>query len=161
MECEDFMRLFLELDNNEAPSAALAAHLESCALCAAQAKGLQAFMRSRVLFAEVPPEKDISAAVMARISGPAAKESPPETCPLSMGNWIGAGLLLILGMFLIPFSAILPELSQITPGLGLALPLALGLAVTVYAAFFIGSHMKNFSPGRVDGRRSAAASRFL
>ncbi|MDR3200475.1 MAG: hypothetical protein LBT68_03350 [Spirochaetales bacterium] len=145
MECENFMELFLELDNNEALPPALAAHLESCARCAAQIKALEAMMRSRAAFANIQPEEDIALSVMARISESGAVKNPPEACPLSMGNWVGAGSLLFLGMLLIPFSTILPDLSALIPGLPVVLPLVLGSAITVYAALFIGSHMKDFS----------------
>jgi hypothetical protein len=83
---------------------------------------------------------------MARIAE-SAPLSPEEIfskkrLELSLCNWIGTGLLILAGMLLIPFSTILPALSRILPGLGVALPLVLGLIITAYAMLFAGSHME-------------------
>jgi hypothetical protein len=139
------MRSFLLLDNAEELPPGLAAHRESCARCAAWAREFLLLMESRTAFADIPPHTDISSAVMARISREPGEESLEGTLPLSMGNWIGTGLLILLGMLLIPFSTILPQLVRDTPWLDVALPLVLGTVITLYATLFAGSHIKTLS----------------
>jgi hypothetical protein len=140
------MNRFLELDNGETPSPELAAHLSSCPRCAREIHSLGLLAESRKAFGDIQPERDIVSAVMARIAE-TDLSSPekifPENRPeLSLRNWVGTGLLIFLGMLLTPFSAILPKLSRILPGFSIALPLVLGLIITVYAALFAGSHME-------------------
>jgi hypothetical protein len=143
MDCEKFMQSFLLLDNGEKLSPDLAAHLKSCARCAARTEKLLLLMESRAAFADISPRADISSAVMARISREAGKEHFAETRPiLSLRNWIGTGLFILLGMLLIPFSTILPQLVRNTPWLDVVLPLVLGTVMTIYSTLFTGSHIK-------------------
>jgi anti-sigma factor RsiW len=146
MECEKIMELFLELDNGEELPAEVAEHLAACPRCAAQAAAFVRFMNSCAAYADFSPHRDIAAGVMACIERAVAEDSREETIPpLSMVNWIGGGLFLFAGMLLIPFSGMLQELIRNLPGLGIALPVALGLIIAVYAALFTGSHMDALS----------------
>ncbi|MCL1818667.1 MAG: hypothetical protein FWG35_07025 [Spirochaetaceae bacterium] len=137
------MESFLALDNGEALPPELADHRAGCSRCAREADELLALMRTRAVFAEIPPPRDITPAVMARIGE--KKAFAENRLLLSTINWVSVGLLILLGMFLIPFSTILPGLSRATPWIDLALPLVLGFVVTIYASFFTGSHMKVLS----------------
>jgi hypothetical protein len=146
MECKEYMNIFFELDNGEKPSPELAGHPENCPRCAQEIRSLNFLMESLKTLADIRPEGDIVSAVMARIAEPVLP-SPEEMfsekrLELSLWNWVGTGLFILAGMLLIPFSTILPALSRILPGLGIALPLVLGLLITVYAMLFAGSHME-------------------
>ena len=143
MDCKDFMEAFLALDNGEAMPAQLSAHRSGCLRCAREAEELEGFMRSSAVLGDIPPKEDISAAVMASIGE--EKTSPESRRILSMSNWVSAGIVILLGVFLIPFSTILPGLSHAVPWFDLALPLVLGFIVAIYASFFTGSHIKALS----------------
>jgi hypothetical protein len=144
MKCEEFMNLFLKLDNGEKPSAELAAHLKSCAVCAKEAAAFSRLMAFQAARGNIAPDRDLAAAVMFRITQIETEENLEVASPVSMLNWIGTGIFILLGMFLIPFSTSLPELENV-PGLNLALSLVLGSAITVYATFFICSHIRTLS----------------
>jgi hypothetical protein len=165
VECEKFMQIFLELDNGEALPEGAAAHLETCARCAAEARGLEELMSSPRVWGNLAPGESLVSGVMARIvKGQAAWAAGKEFFSenrreLSLRNWVGTGLFILLGMFLIPFSTILPELNRIIPGLRIALPLVLGLVITLYGALFIGSHLNVFR--RLLGASPPPASPFV
>ena len=146
MDCEDFMRGILNLDKGEALSPELEEHRKTCSgkahrkSCAQLAEELLQLMESRAAYGNILPERDIVHAVMARIaSGESCRENRSS---ISIGNWICTGLLIFVGMCLIPFSTILPALVLQTPWLSIALPLVLGSVITAYAMLFTGSHMK-------------------
>jgi hypothetical protein len=146
MECEKFMKRFLELDNAGELPRDLAAHLEACPRCAAQVEVFARFMEACAVYADIAPRGDITDGVMARIARAGEMEHRGEsTVPLSMVNWIGSGLLLFSGMLLFPFSTILQELVRDTPSLSIALPVAMGSIIAIYATLFTGSHIKALS----------------
>ena len=156
MDCEDFMRSFLNLDNREALPPALEEHRKNCRgphgkNCAQLYEELLRLMESRAVYGNIPPEKDIVPAVMARIAS--AESAAGSRSGVSTGNWIGTGLLILAGMCLIPFSTILPALALSMPWLSITLPLVLGSVITIYAMLFTGSHMKALS--RFFGLRQA------
>ncbi|MDR1625695.1 MAG: hypothetical protein LBT33_04065 [Spirochaetia bacterium] len=146
MECEEIMERFLELDNGEGLPGEIAGHLETCPRCAAQVAAFARFTESCAAYADFAPQRDIAAGVMARIARAGEEDSPWESdLPLSMVNWIGSGLVLLVGMLLIPFSGMLQQLVRDMPSLGIALPIALGLIIAIYAALFTGSHIETLS----------------
>ncbi len=150
MTCDEAMNAYFLLDSGEAPPADLAAHLAACPACAVETRRFGSSLAVLRLAGDLSPDTDLSRAVMEKISAldaetgrlglhGAARETRPE---LSLGNWIGTGLLIVAGMLLIPFSTILPALHRFAgPGLELYLHLVMGAVVTTYITLFIGSHL--------------------
>lgn len=158
MRHETALRKLDELDAGEEPSLALRLHLASCRDCARAAKltreALAAYRGAYPRDAypredtrredtrheeEAPSEADL--VLEARIMA-AVRLTPPPTQDFSIGDWITPGLLILISIGLIPFgkdSVFLKAL--LGPGYALSLSMVLGTAFTVYAAFFIATHL--------------------
>ena len=142
MKCDEAMKLYLELDRGSEPSLEIAAHIAACPLCAREIRRLEYAFDTLEQAGSLRPDRDLAPAVMRRI---AQEESPPPVFgaapdgELPFGKWIGPGLMILLGMLLIPFSTILPGLFG--PGLEVSLHIGMGALVTTYMTFFIGSHL--------------------
>lgn len=140
MDCEKMMDIYLELDRSEAIPGILARHMAACPRCSREIRELEKVFQDCSEAGNIPPPRDATADVMARI---ADLEGPPGR-EHSLGNWIGTGLVIILGMLLIPFSTILPSLYRLFgPGVMVALHVIMGVTLTAYMLVFIVCHMRS------------------
>jgi hypothetical protein len=157
MTCEQAMSEYFDLDRGESPAGTLADHLRSCPNCSSLVlkidSGLEILSEQtlrrdaeRWPEAELRPELFVQS-VMARVreESAAVDEDAPEEQNL-LSRWIVVGVIILAAIPLSSFSDSLSWLSQLIGSrLDFPLHLVLGLAFTIYALFFIGSHLKELS----------------
>jgi len=144
MKCDECMDRFLELDGNE-PSGELAAHLASCPRCSEEARRLVAAFSFLAEEGRRKPDRDLTDGIMAALYMDSIGKAPKvekEDVEAPLRTWLWSGAVIMVGMLLIPFSTILPELSgRYGSSLDITLHLILGLVITLYGTIFIASHM--------------------
>lgn len=151
MTCEQATSAYFDLDRGEAPTGALADHIRHCPYCSSMAHRLDGGMEilvERTLRPATGLSQDVFIqSVMARVrqeSAPFNEEAAEEQNPLM--RWIVVGVIILAAIPLSSFSDSLSWLSQLFGSrLDFPLHLVLGLAFTIYALFFIGSHLKELS----------------
>lgn len=136
MTCEKCMERYLSLDNHERLPIRVRIHLANCENCMAEIgtmEDAESLMRASV------PEvtQDFSPVIMRRIAGLA-----PERQTIPVGRWILVGIALILSVALVPFGdSYLWVRETWGTGFDIALFIVLGIAIAIYGAIFIGTHM--------------------
>ena len=153
MRHETALRKLDELDAGEELGFALRLHLASCRDCARAARltreALAAYrvanpredMRRESSQSVVGAPSEADLALEARIMA-AVRLTPPPAQDFSLGDWIIPGLLIIVSIALIPFGKDSGFLNALLgQGYALSLSMVLGIAFTVYAAFFIATHL--------------------
>ena len=139
MKCNSTIRSFLELDNYMALPFSIRLHMVFCKRCRDEIYSLQ---NTFLMLRESAPFDildNLSSLVMNSIyAGPVLY---PKN--VSSAKWLSVGLLIILSMFGITFSNSFHLLKDYF-GLPLEIPLniVMGLAITIYVALFIGSHLE-------------------
>lgn len=135
MTCAQYDELMDALESPALPPD-MAAHAASCPSCAARSS---AYFAALALYRL--PELASAADLSPRISALLPFLPAPRRM-VSMRDWLAAGLLLIVGVMLVPLLAEFRLLSA-SYGSGYTVPLALvlGMSVTIYAGLFIASHL--------------------
>ena len=138
MKCEQFMDRFLALDNEEAMGFFMRRHLRSCVRCRRETGALTAAMDELLGFPGRFNEADVADRVMARIG---AVEYTYDR-RVSLSNWIGVGLVILVSMFLLPFSDSLIWLRGFFGGyIDLPYGIVMGLLVSIYMTVFAATNM--------------------
>ncbi len=155
MKCETCIRRFLELDDYSRVPLLLRLHALRCPACRAEMDRLAKTFAEIACADSCGNKYDAADAIMTRIrlSGVSYGKRVP------MYNWIGVGILMVGGMFLLNFSDSLMWLkSQFGGTIEVPLNLVMGVAITLYAAAFVATHMV---PRRaVDGANAPGPSSF-
>ncbi len=141
MKCETFMKRFLENDEAGSLSPAIRIHLFRCARCAGEVRAF------RLAMADLRPYEPfvLDGIESARIVDSVMRQ-PEYRKSISLFNWVGAGVLMFVGIFLAPFSDQFMSLRDHFGGdLEVPFSLVMGVMVTIYAAIFIGTHMDELS----------------
>lgn len=140
MRCETFLARYDRLDARSAPSAALRRHLESCPSCRASVERL----RNAMATARIDDQKPLpaSAAIEDHAMAVIRLMPKPQRELFSTRDWILAGVVIALSMVFIPLGRDFGVFFSVV-GTSYTLPLALvlGLAITVYGALFVGTHI--------------------
>lgn len=151
MTCENAISEYFDLDRGETPKGDLADHIRRCPSCSRLVLMLDRGMES-LTEPTLRPGTGISSelfvqSVMAKVreeSTLMSEESGEDDSPLT--RWIVVGVIILAAIPLSSFSESLSWLSQLFGSrLDFPLHLVLGLAFTIYALFFIGSHLKGFA----------------
>lgn len=138
MKCDRFMNLFLALDNSEAMGLLMRRHLRTCRRCRREVEALSAAMDSLLDFPQRFPVPDGADRIMARIGG--VEYTYNRRVPLY--NWIGVGFLILLSMFLLPFSDSLVWLRGFFGGyIDIPYGIVMGLVLSVYVTVFAATNM--------------------
>lgn len=151
MTCEQAMSEYFDLDRGESPAGTLADHLRSCPNCSSLVLKIDsglAILSEQTLRPDAELRSELFVqSVMARVrqESAAVDEDAPEEQNL-LSRWIVVGVIILAAIPLSSFSDSLSWLSQLFGSrLDFPLHLVLGLAFTIYALFFIGSHLKELS----------------
>lgn len=139
MRCERFLSILDGLDSGARMSLAMALHARRCPSCAAAAARLDAALRAY----RAAPERDAEPDALAeeRIMA-AIRLTPPPRQDFAMRDWIAAGIIIAASTLLLPLTEHSGFLRTFFgPGYALSLAIVLGLSLTVYMAFFIGTHV--------------------
>ncbi len=141
MTCEEFRILSLRRDNDEPINTEGSEHLASCPTCVASETAFGdalSWFRAEGL----PKAPDLSLSVMKAI----ALEAESGETPVSIGKWFTILVIMIGAMSLSPIGATFAWL-QARFGQLFLVPLFLtfGIAVTIYCACFIASHLDDLA----------------
>ena len=132
-----------ELDAGQGYGLALRLHLATCRSCAAAARGMEAALKayrgsSRPEEGRAGPGNLIEERVMA-----AVRLMPPPRQDFAIRDWVLPGAVIVVSMFLLPIigrdSGFMERL--LGSGYEFYLFMVLGIAFTLYSAFFIATHL--------------------
>jgi predicted anti-sigma-YlaC factor YlaD len=139
MKCDRAMKMFLELDNNEAVPLRVKAHMVFCPRCRAEITAMAEELLVLRHLSPYEPDADITAEVMAAI----LKLSPVPEHTISNIKWLSVGSIILMSLFLISFSESLQWLTT-RFGAHLMIPLSvvMGLIMSLYAILFISTHLE-------------------
>jgi hypothetical protein len=133
MRHEAALKRLDELDAGERPGLILKLHLATCPSCARQAELLHAALhayRSEAPLGDAP-RSEADNALEERIMA-TLRLTPPPMQDFAVGDWLFPAAVILVSLCLLPLAF----------GAAIYLSLILGLAFTVYSAFFIASHME-------------------
>jgi hypothetical protein len=142
MNCEKAQQRLTELvDLNESlyfRSPMLLIHLATCKSCRREARLLKQGLRVLQSLAKkrtvsVPPGIEVN--VMELIAREAPLQNPGAQNPVSFRDWIVVGLILFIGLCMLPFSSESPYMLIIT----------VSIFLTLYGSLLIGTHLEELS----------------
>ncbi len=139
MKCENAVNNYLEMDHYKNLSFRTKFHIRFCPQCEKElrllAKNLKAIQKTTPFILQ----SSLSSHIMNSI---AVTHSQQEQQGVSNFKWLFVGLLLLAGIFLIPFNEQL-HLLRLYFGASFEVPLVIvfGLAVTLYPVIYIGTHL--------------------
>ncbi len=138
MKCEVFEERYDRAEEGAKLSPSLALHLARCPRCAAR---VELRRRALELYRLPGPDPDIASRILA-----ALPFLPRPRRTVSLRDWILSGLVLSVSVVLVPAQKVFALVIE-AYGNRWMLPFALvfGLAVTVFGALFIGTHMDEMS----------------
>jgi predicted anti-sigma-YlaC factor YlaD len=144
MRCDDALHILSESDEGGFRGLWARLHLMFCPECRELHERELETMEALAVYNPFPVPKNFADEIMARIE--LLEEQEPATHnPMPMSGWVGAGLLILLGMPLLQFSASHLWLKgQLGRALEVPLFIAMGIIITVYIALFIGTHLDDF-----------------
>jgi len=151
MKCDKAFDMYLSLDKNERVPVSLTVHLLFCPVCRTGVRHLaHAEETLSSILEPVPTVRSgdpVVAAALSRIAaaGLVYPSVPVTVRSVSLLRWLLAGLALIAGFAVVPFSTIGSWSSQ-TFGPSFLVPFYLlcGIAVTAYCGLFVGTNIDLF-----------------
>jgi len=137
MRCETFLDRYDELEPGRPLGFLMARHLRGCERCERQVELVEASLVELREGGEEPAGSILEERIMA-----AVRLTPTPQRDFSVRDWIIAGAVIAASMILIPLGDYFVRFNEAF-GASYALPLSLvlGVAITAYAALFVGSHM--------------------
>jgi len=155
MNCKKAMDLMYDYYGEPAPLLVhlrVALHLLLCPDCAQKSERLALGWEilNRDFF---PPAPDLEEAIMSRIAAEESRipetqnaEMPMAPGELSTRGWIIAGCIILVSLASTFFGLEFNKLAD-TAGISFMIPvgITIGIVLTTYGAFFIGSHLKELS----------------
>ncbi len=139
MRCGTFLDKLDGLDSGAAMSPAMAFHALRCPSCAAAAARLEAAIRA---YRAAPASEGGEDGVLEDRIMAAVRLTPPPRQDFAIRDWVSAGIVIAASTLLLPLTEQSGFLRTFFgPGYALSLAIVLGLSLTVYMAFFIGTHM--------------------
>lgn len=144
MRCDEALRILSESGAGGIRGLRARLHLVFCPGCRELLEREREAMAALAAYNPFPAPKDFADGIMARIRY-SAELDPASRNPVPMSGWVGAGLLILIGMPLLQFSASHLWLrGQLGRALEVPLFIAMGVIVTAYMALFIGTHLDDF-----------------
>lgn len=151
MKCDKAFDRYLSLDKNERVPLSLTVHLLFCPVCRTGVRHLSHAEETLSSILEPAPavrsEDPVVAAALSRIAaaGLVYPSVPVTVHSVSLVRWLLAGVALIAGFAVVPFSTIGSWSSQ-TFGPSFLVPFYLlcGVAVTAYCGLFVGTNIDLF-----------------
>ncbi|HNR88708.1 MAG TPA: hypothetical protein PKM65_10245 [Spirochaetota bacterium] len=139
MNCDKAMRRYLETDNRAYVALAVKFHALRCARCRAEIARLDREFRALLNQAPFDAPPDLADAVMH-----AARRSRIENATnVGTGKWVAVGGAILSSIVLVPFSDSLIWLKDHFGGhFEVPFSIMLGVAISVYAALYIGTHLE-------------------
>ncbi|MCU0848387.1 MAG: hypothetical protein MUD12_10920 [Spirochaetes bacterium] len=136
--CEKIMGIFLELDNGEALPPRAVIHRMFCGRCRTEMRRLKDSISDIRAGSPFEPADDITETVMTGLMQSGASHGKR----VSNLNWLGAGLIMLGGVFILSFSESFKWLSAFY-GKHIEIPVSivLSLILCIYAVIFIGTHL--------------------
>jgi hypothetical protein len=154
MKCEKTMDLIYDYAGEPMPLLVhlrIALHLFLCPDCV-RGNELMELSRETLKNDFFPPAPDLEESIMSRIAEESAEletqaaETPIAPGELSTRGWVIAGIIILVSLSSVFFGS---EFNQLASGRNLSflLPvgITIGIVLTSYGAFFIGSHLKELS----------------
>lgn len=136
------MEQFLALDNGKSIPLNIRIHILFCSQCRIEIFNLKKNIDSLQGDSLHQTPFDLTESIMKNIE---LLEISYEH-NISIVRWVTVGLIILLSMFLIPFNTPLSwARDQFGGTLEIPLSIIMGLAITVYAIVFIGTHTKELS----------------
>jgi hypothetical protein len=116
--------------------------------CHACAEKIERYQTAKTVMKEdfFPSSPDIEDSIMARIEAEQADEAYAAAGGLSTQNWVIAGVIILISLATAFFGLDFQRLA-LESGMSFMLPvgITIGIVLTTYGAFFIGSHLKELS----------------
>ena len=153
MNCSKVLDLFYENEEVNEDSMPLFIQIQiwlHTFLCQDCARKIERFETTRNIMRNdfLPPSPNLEDSIMAKISSEEQETSVPHAIPagLSTRGWIIAGLVILISLITVFLGLDFKEIAQ-EMGISFLLPvgITIGIVLTSYGAFFIGSHLKEFS----------------
>ncbi len=141
MKCEHITDIYLKAGRSGAIPFSVRIHMLTCSKCRKEIEAFQMIQNSLMEEGpdDIPAEKDLCSSVMQQISLMPGYKEPR----ISSMKWILAGMVILTGIFLIPFN---PSMQWIRNYFGelfdVSLTLVLGLAVSLYCSAFAATHIR-------------------
>jgi hypothetical protein len=116
--------------------------------CPDCAEKIERYQEARTIMKEdfFPPSPELEEPIMTRIDAEQADESYATAGGLSTQSWVIAGLVILISLATAFFGLDFQRLA-LESGMSFMLPvgITIGIVLTTYGAFFIGSHLKELS----------------
>jgi hypothetical protein len=139
MKCEKVIESFLKQDDSRYPAFLIRLHIAFCSRCREEIRALQKiFVEARTGYPFAIP-RDMSGPVMRAI----INSDLVYKKDISSVKWLFPGVIIFASIFLVSYSDSFIWLKGHFGGvLEVPLFIVLGLAITFYAALFIGTHLE-------------------
>ncbi len=138
MKCDDAISRFLELDNRESPPLRVRLHTFLCGRCRAEISMMQKVLDTQIGAALYAPDHDLSGRIMAILD----KGDVSYGREISYFKWLFVGFVILSGRVLVTYSDTMAWLQNRFGGsLDIPFNIVLGLALSIYALCFIGTHI--------------------
>jgi len=152
MSCSKMMDLYYELQEGKEGTVSflsqikLWVHLLFCSACAEK---IERYQNATTIMKEdfFPSSPDLEKSIMARIEIEQADEESYDTAGgFSTQSWVIAGVAILVSLTTVFFGLDFQRLA-LEWGMSFMLPvgITIGIVLTTYGAFFIGSHLKELS----------------
>jgi hypothetical protein len=139
MKCEKAIASFLNQDDSRYPLFFVRLHIVFCAKCREEIKSLQKIFINARTDSPFIMSEDLSSPVICAIF----KSDMVYKKDISSGKWLVTGAVIFSSIFLVSYSDSFIWLrGQFGSVLEVPLYMVLGLAITSYAALFIGTHLE-------------------
>lgn len=139
MRCDKFLDKLDALDAGVGMSPFMAFHARRCPSCASRAALLDSALRAYRSESAAATSEDEAAEE--RIMAAVRLVQPPRQ-DFAIRDWVTAGVVIAVSTLLLPLSESSGFLRTFFgQGYALSLAIVLGAAVTLYSAFFIGTHL--------------------
>jgi len=151
MNCSKILDLYYESQEGGECSMPLLSQIQVWAhiiLCPSCAEKIERYKAARTLLKEdfFPSSVDLEETIMARIEAEQADEARDIAGGFSTQSWVIAGLVILISLATAFFGLDFQSLA-LESGMSFMLPvgITIGIVLTTYGAFFIGSHLKELS----------------
>lgn len=156
MRCEKAMGKILLLDHNERPDRLTARHLHRCDRCRYEYEYQRTLMSSLVgdgITRNAQIDNALTERVMESVRARTRETSrapgalrETKSSPGDYLAWIGAGLVIVIGLVALPWNPVLKYLyHQIGDTIVFSNGIITGLVITAYLGAFIATHLEEFA----------------
>ncbi|MBN1533633.1 MAG: hypothetical protein JXA20_13270 [Spirochaetes bacterium] len=138
MKCDDAILRFMELDNRETLPLRVRFHMLRCRHCRQEIRSLRRILDEQLGASPFMLERDLSAPLQSYLR----QSEVSYHREISYVKWLSVGVVILSGRILVTFSDTLAWLQdRFGSSLDIPLNIVLGLALSIYALCFIGTHI--------------------